>query len=187
VRRVARHGPVVVAVTPDDATAEMARLLHLPPETVVPQGDGDLGVRIERLWRGAGRGGAAAFFGGDAPDIPHPHLAAIAPALHDADLAMGPTTDGGYWTLAGRAACSAVLADMPWGTASVARCTRRRAAKSGVTVAELPLWYDVDDLNDLQALHRRLAIADHGDDPALAVLLQTLDDLQAGPATGSAD
>lgn len=183
VERLSRHGHVIVACTPDATAPALAALLTLPAGRVVPQGAGDLGARILRVWQRDVGGGPAAFFGCDAPDIPHAHIEAIARALEGDDLAMGPTTDGGYWTLAGRAPAAAALEDMPWGTGSMACLTRRRASDAGLTVAELPLWYDVDDVADLQALHVRLAAAH--DDPALERLMRRLDEAQSGPATRS--
>ncbi|MEM9253172.1 MAG: DUF2064 domain-containing protein [Planctomycetota bacterium] len=175
-------GPRVLAVAGDPARlgAEAAGW------RVVDQGDGDLGDRLERVWRGpAVGGGAVAFFGVDSPDAPAAAWRAIDRVLagaregvgDGAEAAVGPVADGGYWTLAARSADrgAALLRGIDWGSERVLGQTRAAAAGAGLRLAELDAWHDVDDADDLAALRRRLADADATADPALAELAAALD------------
>ncbi len=159
-RRLARAaGRLVLAVTPDGAGPRLARGLGLQvggEVSVLDQGSGDLGLRLDRVWRQVGTKRPVAFFGGDSPDVPEAALAEIPSALHAADVAVGPTDDGGYWTLAAREHHDAVLAGIDWGTGKVYDQTRQRAETAGLVVGTLPLWHDVDRPQDVDALRRRL-------------------------------
>ncbi|WP_075768726.1 TIGR04282 family arsenosugar biosynthesis glycosyltransferase [Aerophototrophica crusticola] len=84
----------VLAVAPDRAT--VAR--HWPRGwTVVPQGGGDLGVRMLRQLQSAG--GPAVLVGGDIPGITPALIARALDALRYADAVFGPSDDGGYWLI----------------------------------------------------------------------------------------
>lgn len=138
----------------------------------VDQGTGNLEERLNHLWRGLGDG-PVVFFGTDSPDLPQEHLEAVAAALQDADAAVGPVDDGGYWCLAGVRYLPELLHGIDWGTPSVYHQTLQAARRADVRVAPLPAWHDVDTPADLAALRRRLTDAT---EPALQRLAQ---DLQA--------
>jgi len=182
IARLRRAGDVVLALTPGaeplDAASGAASGAGL---RTIDQGEGDLGSRIDRVWRVVGTGRPAAFFGGDSPDVPISAIASIRPALAEAMLAVGPTDDGGYWTLAARSYVPAVLRGIDWGGRSVYDQTRRRAAEAGASFRVLPSWHDVDRPEDVHRLRRRLT-ATRADEPtdALDRLAARLDDLLEG-------
>ena len=92
------------------------------------------------------------------PMAPSPErlLAEIPTALREADLAIGPTPDGGYWTLAAGRYQPAVVRQIDWGSADVYDQTCQRAAETGLVVATLPVWHDVDRPQDVASLRLRL-------------------------------
>lgn len=140
--------------------------------TVIDQGEGSLGDRIDRVWNQAGPG-PVAFFGVDCPDVPADALAAIGPALARADAAVGPVDDGGYWTLAAGRPRPELLRGIDWGSDAVYDQTQRAARDAALRLADLPTWHDVDHPNELDALRLRLdKSAAH--DPALARLAEAL-------------
>jgi glycosyltransferase A (GT-A) superfamily protein (DUF2064 family) len=183
--RLAARWPLVVAVDPDlersgwpdDAAAT---LFDAGAVTLVEQGDGDLGARIDRVWRHVGVDRRIAFFGGDSPDVPDAALAAIAQALDGADVAVGPTSDGGYWTLAAAGYHPAVVQRIDWGGRSVYDQTCLQAERAGIALRSLPPWFDVDRPDDVQALRTRLARPDGNAEPALGRLARRLDTLLDG-------
>lgn len=155
--RLGRGGRLVLAVTPDGSGTEVARRLEAGTRPrIIDQGPGDLGRRIDRVWRTLGTQRPVAFFGADSPDIPDAVLAEIPAALLSADLAIGPTHDGGYWTLAAASHHPAVLDQIDWGSSNVYDQTCRRAAEAGLMVHQLPAWRDVDIQEDVDALRTRL-------------------------------
>ncbi len=147
---------VILAVSPDGCGHELAEALAVHFTQIVDQGAGDLGRRLERVWEVVGGEGRIAFFGADAPDVPVTALREIPHALANHDLAVGPTKDGGYWTLAARGFHPAVIRGIDWGSDRVYDQTRQRAAEAGLEVYALPQWYDVDQPSDVEALSRRL-------------------------------
>jgi glycosyltransferase A (GT-A) superfamily protein (DUF2064 family) len=63
---------------------------------------------------------------------------------------MGPTADGGYYLIGARGAAEGIFDEIPWSTDAVARVTLERAGALGLTVHQLPPWYDVDDVDSLR-------------------------------------
>ena len=162
IARLTRLVPGRKALALDVDTDEAARAaagglpgVPLDGWDVIPQGGGDLGERLDHVWRALGSG-PVAFFGVDSPDVPADLLAPLPDVLRHADAAAGPTEDGGYWTLLARRHAPALLRGIDWGTATVYDQTRLVAASAELAWAELPRWFDVDDADDLAALRRRL-------------------------------
>ena len=154
-RLCAASSQVILAASPDGCGAELAEMLDASFAQVVDQGTGDLGRRMECVWEAVGAQ-RVAFFGADTPDVPVAALRAIPEALANHDLAVGPTPDGGYWTLCAGAFHPKVLREIDWGTARVYHQTLENAAQAGLEAFQLPHWYDVDEPDDLLALGRRL-------------------------------
>ncbi|MDF2233443.1 TIGR04282 family arsenosugar biosynthesis glycosyltransferase [Albimonas sp. CAU 1670] len=89
---------VVLAVSPD--AEGLASRIWPPALPRIPQGPGDLGVRMARALRGPGRGrwrGPVALIGSDIPDATPAALARAFRALGGAEAVFGPATDGGFW------------------------------------------------------------------------------------------
>jgi rSAM/selenodomain-associated transferase 1 len=130
---------------------------------LLPQGAGDLGERLARAFTRLRAEGAARVVavGTDSPTLDPALIRGGLAALRDADVAIGPAEDGGYYLIGAGpdVDVAALFRAIPWSTASVARVTGERATALGLEVARLPEWYDVDDVAAL----RRAAV-----DPALA-------------------
>ena len=135
--------------------------LTAPPEwRTVPQGEGDLGVRLRRAVHDAGAQSVSrlALIGADAPLLPTGLIESAFAALDHADVALAPAEDGGYvlLALATRKAdptrFDALFDAIPWGTDDVANATRFAARVAGLTVHLLPTHWDVDRPPDLARL-----------------------------------
>ncbi|MGO8705049.1 MAG: TIGR04283 family arsenosugar biosynthesis glycosyltransferase [Candidatus Brocadiia bacterium] len=116
-----------------------------------PQGEGDLGARMEVAFRDAFSRGAArvVLVGTDCPGLEAPVMRAALAALRRKDLVLGPATDGGYWLIGLRRPAPGLFADMPWSTDSVLERTRDRARSLGLSVRLLEPLRDVDRPEDL--------------------------------------
>lgn len=97
--------------------------------------------------------------GSDSPHLPLTALTDAAAALAaDADVALGPADDGGYWLVGLRAPAPGLFERIAWGDASVFAETLGRAAHLGLRVHLAAGTFDVDEadaLEDLRALLRR--------------------------------
>lgn len=99
-----------------------------------------------------------ALISSDNPNLPAEYLAAAFDALTEADVALGPAEDGGYYLIALRQAHPGLFQDIQWSTAVVLTQTLERATGLGLTVSLLPSWYDVDEVDGLRRLAADLAI-----------------------------
>jgi hypothetical protein len=61
------------------------------------QGQGGLGIRMERGLTAFGRGVPVVLIGSDIPAVSPGHIRQAFQALGAADVVFGPATDGGYW------------------------------------------------------------------------------------------
>jgi rSAM/selenodomain-associated transferase 1 len=148
-----------LACEPDTpAAADYFRALGGAAYQLWPQSAGDLGARL------------AAFFdqhlpltprviviGSDSPTLPREFVPRAAELLNDRDCVLGPAADGGYYLIGLRRACPDVFRDIDWGTSRVLAQTVDRLATAGLTLHLLPLWTDIDTLDDLHALRGHLA------------------------------
>jgi len=150
-REVARREPVALEVRFADGTADDMRGWLGNGMNYFPQGEGDLGVRMESAFREAfSRGaGRVVLLGTDCPGLDATVMRAASTALRRKDLVLGPATDGGYWLIGLRRPAPALFADMPWSTDSVLARTLGRARSLGLSVRTLEPLPDVDRPEDL--------------------------------------
>jgi rSAM/selenodomain-associated transferase 1 len=88
----------VLAITPDiDVTAALWSQAARPGRIArLPQGDGDLGRRMQRLFQRLPPG-PVIIVGSDVPAIGATEIACAFRLLGNADAVLGPAPDGGYW------------------------------------------------------------------------------------------
>lgn len=118
----------------------------LPPTvTVVPQGGGGLGARLDAAF--AGVAGPALLVGMDTPQVTTAGLRTLVDDLlapgHDALL--GLTVDGGWWTLGVRTRATGMFAGVPMSTDDTGRRQWQRLVELGRRVTAAPAMVDVDD------------------------------------------
>jgi rSAM/selenodomain-associated transferase 1 len=136
------------------------------PPSWLRQSGADLGERLSRVLEGllaSGRDRVIAV-GSDHPTLTSGMVAAALDALPGADVALGPTEDGGYYLVGASHPVPGLFTGVPWSTPRVREATETNARRLGLTVATLAPWYDVDSVEDLLALRRRLVTLD----PAVA-------------------
>jgi rSAM/selenodomain-associated transferase 1 len=110
----------------------------------------DLGERMLRAARdGLSRCRRLVLVGTDCPVMTGAQVAQALVALEERDAALGPAEDGGYVLLGLKRAAPELFADLPWGTAEIARLTRERMAGLGWRWTELSTLWDLDRPADL--------------------------------------
>ncbi len=154
-RRVARDGRwrTWLAVTPDRA-ALTGRGLWPAPSRVIPQGGGDLGARMGRLFQSLPPG-PVVIVGSDIPDIGAAQIARAFGRLGEVDWVLGPAADGGYWLIGARRrpVMRPPFAGVRWSSRRTLSDTLANLA--GTRVAFLEQMADIDSAADLARLRAR--------------------------------
>jgi rSAM/selenodomain-associated transferase 1 len=125
-----------------------------PPLSIFPQEGIDLGARMEaafdRIFSMGYR--TAAIIGTDSPDLPVSFIADAFRILEKdgTDVVFGPAEDGGYYLLGMKRIHGEIFHGIPWSTGQVLSKSLKHAESAGLGVATLPVWYDVDTIEDLQ-------------------------------------
>ena len=150
-----RLGEVVLACAPDTAHPAFAVQEVRRGVMLHPQGEGDLGRRMQRAFDEAFASGVegALLIGTDVPALDAATLRRAHEVLRAADAVFVPAHDGGYALIGLRRHAPPRLFDaMPWSTPAVMALTRERLAASGLSHAELPAVHDIDEPADLAHL-----------------------------------
>ena len=129
-----------------------------------PQGEGDLGARMDRALTGALIAGAtrAVLIGCDCPRNDVRNLERAFVRLADDDLVLGPAVDGGYYLVGITRPQPSLFQGLAWGTPTVLAGTLTRAECQGLHTATLATLPDVDRPADLPAAEAVLAPAMRG-------------------------
>lgn len=143
-----------------------------------PQGEGDLGQRLERAFHDSFQAGCrrVVSVGTDCPDLSESVARQAFDQLQDHDLVIGPATDGGYYLIGLSRHCDSLFQHISWGSDQVLQQTLTVARQANLTIALLPTLSDVDRPEDLAVWEQaqnvsagQLAV------PAISVVIPTLD------------
>ena len=147
---------VTLRVTPD-AAAESVSWPVQPGWTVLPQGEGDLGERLERAVAEsfAVDSRPVVIVGCDCPELTAADVAEAGRLLAVHDVVFGPATDGGYWLIALRRPVPELFRDLAWGTERVLTQSLAAAKTAGFTAGLLRELPDVDTEADWRAWRAR--------------------------------
>jgi hypothetical protein len=145
------------------------------------QGEGDIGIRMERALRSACVAAAPALIvGGDSPDLPLDRLESAFAALESPGVVVGPSSDGGYYLVGCRGPVPRMFDGHAWGGPTVLSSTVRVLERLGVPFRVLELWDDVDDLDGLRRLAARINVScENGPTDVLPACRRLLDTLRA--------
>jgi rSAM/selenodomain-associated transferase 1 len=152
VRRLARdpRWRTVLAVTPD-SFARNSAFAQLMPANIprIPQGAGDLGRRMARVFKSL-TPGPAVIVGCDIPDLCAEDVALAFRALRRADVVLGPAHDGGYWLIGFARAKNAHALASPIRWSSRHALSDTREALHGSRAALLRTLTDIDTVEDYE-------------------------------------
>jgi hypothetical protein len=92
--------------------------------------------------------------GTDIPDLPATLITQAFTKLHDHDIVLGPSYDGGYYLLActPHTLLPQMFTNIPWSTTNVLPTTLDILTTHHRTVYILPPWHDIDTPDDLTRL-----------------------------------
>jgi len=140
-------------IAADDPSHIFFRQFDIP---VLPQGEGDLGLRMCRLSERAIAYGARGvlLLGADSPHMSTARLHCAMRLLRRADVILGPVEDGGYDLLAVRGHADGLFRDITWGTSSVLDDTIKRVSELGLSWRCLSMGFDVDMPDDVARMLR---------------------------------
>lgn len=137
-----------LAVSPDsEGSASRIWPRHLPR---LPQGQGDLGDRMGRLFRSAPPG-PVVIVGADIPGIRKHHIYRAFAALGRNDAVLGPAPDGGYWMIGLRRTSrtpATIFRSVRWSTPDACADTLRGLGHLRVALTDC--LTDVDRATDLR-------------------------------------
>jgi rSAM/selenodomain-associated transferase 1 len=146
---------VCLAFTPADGEPLFRELLPFPLR-YLPQRGASLGEREANVFTDLLQAGyeRVVIVGGDIPTLPLAHLDNAFTLLADPqnDVVIGPSADGGYYLLGARRLHPMLFENITWSTVTVFAETLAQAQLAGLQVAQVPVWYDVDEKDDLQKL-----------------------------------
>jgi rSAM/selenodomain-associated transferase 1 len=113
---------------------------------------GDLGARmLHALERSLQLGRVPTLIvGGDAPTVPASHIQEL--LAMEADVALGPSEDGGYYAISCRRTHPAMFEAVEWSSPRALEQTAKAARNTGLSVGLGPAWFDIDCANDLARL-----------------------------------
>lgn len=151
-----RNAKIVLASTCDGQMACLPNSVE-----VWPQGEGDLGARIENTLRRALRDSPQGIaIGADSPGLPTKFLEQAQEALNQADAVIGPSYDGGFYLLGLRTCPEGLLSGIRWSSATTCEETTTKLRAAGLTLEVLDPWFDVDTVQDLEKLNSMISTSE---------------------------
>lgn len=140
---------VELRFTPADAGLEVQGWSQ-PGWLMRPQGDGDLGARMNRAFSNAFAAGAkrVVILGSDCPYFEPEDLKTAWKELETADVVIGPAEDGGYWLIGLRESQPRLFSDIEWSSERVFAQTIGRAQDLGLKSFLLRTLSDIDTKED---------------------------------------
>ena len=149
-----------LAFSPSQAVAMMRQLAPLSFE-LFPQTDGDLGARMEHVFETLFARGhkKIVLIGGDLPPVPLAYFDEAFEFLNGPGrrVVLGPSRDGGYYLVGLNLPLPEIFEAMSWSHDQVLSQTLSRINSLGMKGHLLPIWYDVDTIDDVRCLQSILA------------------------------
>ncbi len=169
--------PLVVYVHPADAV-EQARSLLGSDVCCAGQPYDDLGANMKCGFERAFADGVqrAVCIGSDLPDLRADVLLRALESLKSHEAVVGPSGDGGYYLIgfSRDGFLPEAFDGVHWGGNRVCRQTMGELVGNGRSVAEMPVWDDVDTLADIETLIGR----NRGNDCCMRETRQCIEELR---------
>lgn len=122
----------------------------------IPQSGSDLGARMKNSFKQVFDMdiAEAVLIGSDAPDLPVDFIDLAFSAFETHGAVIGPSSDGGYYLIgfSRQSFLPEIFDGIGWSTETVFQDTMKIFDRNDNKVHTLPMWYDVDTVEDLKAL-----------------------------------
>jgi rSAM/selenodomain-associated transferase 1 len=148
----------VLVYTPSQEREFFARIAGANYQ-IVPQIEGDLGCRMHDfvLAQMQTRKERIVVLGTDSPTLPVSYVEQAFAHLETSDVVLGPAFDGGYYLLGCARRLPPIFERIAWGGPNVLAETIEKLHDPNWSVALLPMWYDVDTLEDWRFIRSHIA------------------------------
>ena len=148
----------IVAYSPRQRREEFAAIAPTCWE-LAPQSTGDLGERLNEFFRShlTRPDDRLVLIGTDSPTLPRGYIEQAFDALSTSPVVLGPTGDGGYYLVGATGQVPPIFTGIDWSTPRVWQQTVACLRQADCPFATLPLWYDIDDVADLEHAAQELA------------------------------
>jgi len=125
---------------------------------LVPQCEGDLGLRLEHAFKEAFAGGAKRVMalGSDSINLTVDILLQGFKMLKTQDVVLGPSLDGGYYLVGTSKFHPELFKNVPWSTHEVLGVTFQILKKNRLSYQKLPELNDLDEVEDLDEMLKDL-------------------------------
>lgn len=152
--RFAEEKGVQVEIRYQDGSKKAMKNWLGPDYHYQAQGEGDLGVKMNRALTEAFRNGTKAvlIIGTDCPSISKETINKALTALLTHDLVLGPANDGGYYLIGLSQEAPELFKNIPWGSDKVLQSTLDRAGQSRLSFSLVEKLTDIDRPEDLASL-----------------------------------
>ena len=139
-----------------------------------PQGNGDIGQRMQRAFGEAFQAGMerVIIVGTDIPGMTEDLVRKALAALGDSDVILGPARDGGYYLIGLRRPMGQLFEGIPWGTDQALEKTVHIARDLQLRVSLLDPLEDVDRPEDLPVWERFVKAKF----PLISIIIPTLNE-----------
>ena len=171
---------IIVAYTPTAARSDLQALIG-NDAIYIPQIGVDLGERLASAtqWAAEHKYTKILLVGSDSPTLPISYISKALTLLDSRDIAIGPSTDGGYYLIGFSAetldtTVPHIFKDIAWSTADVFQQTVAHIRSLKSTFGLLPPWYDIDTAEDLAFLQAHISAMRLADETVSAVRTESL-------------
>ena len=131
---------------------------YFHPGEVWLQGEGGLGLRLERiLRRGLQEFNLVFALGADSPGLRPGFLARARDELLTADAVLGSTRDGGFYLMGVKQCPEGILEQIQWSHPQTYTETVSRLHSKGWKTASINSWFDIDTPEDLRQVLPQMA------------------------------
>lgn len=127
-----------------------------PNLNLVAQSGQNLGERMFNAFKFAfaNKLDSVVMIGTDSPTFPPKFIEKTFESLNNSDAILGKTEDGGFYLIGLRRLDKRIFENVEWSSVQTFEQTKNNLKELEFSLSELPIWYDVDEANDLERLKK---------------------------------